>query len=48
MKKKKMKKKYLDFFFYFQKSGVRKENVRYPDRPDFENLQDFWTRGGVC
>ena len=49
--KKKFEKKnlenfYLDFF-HFQKSVSRKVNVQFLDRPDFENLPDFWTKHNV-
>ena len=41
MKKKKIwKKKILDFFSIFKSPASGKENVRFPDSPDFENLLD--------
>ena len=44
--KKEFWKKKLDFFSIFNSSkspATGKENVRFPDSPDFENFPDFRT-----
>ena len=42
---KKWKKKYeiFEIFSIFKSPASRKENVRFPDSPDFDNLPDFRT-----
>ena len=35
--------KFLKFFSIFKSPASRKENVRFPDSPDFDNLPDFRT-----
>ena len=40
---KKIEKKIDDFFSIFKSPASRKENVRFPASPDFENLPDFRT-----
>ena len=41
--KKKFEKKIGDFFSIFKSPASRKENVRFPDSPEFENSPDFGT-----
>ena len=36
-------KNFLDFFSISKSPASGKENVRFPDSPDFENLLDFQT-----
>ena len=38
-----MQKKKFGIFFISKSPASGKENVRFPDSPDFENLPDFWT-----
>ena len=37
-------KKIFIIFSIFKSPVAGKENGRFPDSPDFENLPDFWTR----
>ena len=49
-KRKKFVNKVLDVFSIFKsvkRTESGKDNVQFPDSPDFENLQDFRTGGDV-